>query len=212
MTLSKEQQRVYDWLGQDLRLPVYAKVYQGAIGLLQKKSDGYVTFVSHAGRDLMNSLASTVVGISRRQVQYKEHVEKIQDDWNDEWGSPEGGVLNQEEIGHFIPIKICKIITQLVEDHKSGRLRSSDADGLFFSTFLDYSDKEKIPDHFLSEWRSAKGWFMRHTHLRENDFGQDTEVKLKDHFRNLDGYLYVAASSQYERIKGLNEILESTNS
>lgn len=68
MTLSKEQQRVYDWLEQDLDLPVFAKAYKGAISFLQQKPDGYVTFVSHVGRELMNRLASTSAGIESGRV------------------------------------------------------------------------------------------------------------------------------------------------
>ena len=82
---------------------------------------------------------------------------------------------------------------------------------LFFSTFLDYSDKDKIPGNFLSEWKAAKDWFLGHAHLREKPFRPETDDDLEKHFKCLDGYLYIAASSQYERLKVLNEILDATN-
>jgi hypothetical protein len=90
-------------------------------------------------------------------------------------------------------------------------MRSSEADGLFFSTFLDYSDKDKIPRNFLSEWKDAKDWFLGHAHLCDKPFRAETENELVKYFNCLDGYLYIAASSQYDRLKDLNEILDATN-
>ena len=59
-TLSNKQKVVFNWLNEQLRLPVYADVYKAAVDLLAKKSPGYITLVSHAGRDFMNELAATV--------------------------------------------------------------------------------------------------------------------------------------------------------
>ncbi len=209
--LNKEQQRVYEWLNDDLRLPIFSEAYKGAAILIDQKPAGYVSFVAHAGRDLMDRLAATVAGIKSGRVQYHQHIDKLQGDWRDEWRfsddlSPE--VVNK---GHLIPIKVCQSISTLIDEHKSGRIRSSEADGLFFSTFLDYSDKDKIPGNFLSEWKAAKNWFRGHAHLRSKPFEAEADNYLVKHFNCLDGYLYIAASSQYERLKDLNEILDATN-
>lgn len=211
MALNKEQQRVYEWLNDELRLPVFAEAYKGAAIFLSQKPAGHISFVAHAGRDLMNRLASTVTGIKSERVQYQEHIDKLQGEWQDEWRLSDE--LSQEVIekGHLIPTQVCQRIAILIEEHKSGRVRSSEADGLFFSTFLDYSDKDKIPENFLSEWKAAKNWFLGHAHLREKPFRAETDGDLVRHFNCLDGYLYIAASSQYERIKALNEILDATN-
>jgi len=211
MSLNKEQQRVYEWLNDDLSLPVFAGAYEGAVMLLSQKSAGYISFIAHAGRDLINRLASTVAGVTSKQVQYQQRIDKLQDNWRDEWRL--SNELLQEEVGkgHLIPTQVCQQITTLIHEHKSGRMRSLDADGLFFSTFLDYSDKEKIPDNLLSEWKEAKKWFLGHAHLRQKPFRADAENNLEKHFNCLDGYLYIAASSQYERLKDLDEILDATN-
>lgn len=209
--LNKEQQRVYEWLNDDLSLQVFAEAYKGAAILIDQKPAGYISFVAHTGRDLMNSLASTVAGISSGRVQYHQHVDKLQDEWQDEWRFSDELSPGTAEQGHLIPIKVCQRISTLIDEHNSGRMRSSEADGLFFSTFLDYSDMGKIPDNFLSEWKSAKAWFLRHAHLREKPFREETDIDLLTHFSCLDGYLYIAASSQYDRLKELNEILDATN-
>jgi hypothetical protein len=188
-------------------LPRHIKALQF---LIDQKPAGYVSFVAHAGRDLMNRLASTVADIKSERVQYHQHIDKLQDDWQDEWRS--SNYLSPEVTeGHLIPINVCQRISTLIDEHKSGRMRSSEADGLFFSTFLDYADRDKIPGNFLSEWKAAKEWFLGHVHLRGKPFEEQTENDLVKYFNCLDGYLYIAASSQYDRLKDLNEILDATN-
>ena len=211
MALTNKQQRIYEWLNNDLGLSVFAEAYKGAAILLDDKSTGYVSFVAHAGRDLMNSLAMTVMGIKPGRVQYQQHIDKLQRTWRDEWALSSGLSSEITEEGHMIPIEVCQSISSLIDEHRAGRVRSSEADSLFFSTFLDYSDKDRIPGNFLSEWKAAKDWFLGHAHLREKPFRSETDGDLAMHFKCLEGYLYIAASSQYERLKGLNEILDATN-
>lgn len=210
MLLNKNQQRVYEWLN-DLSLTVFAEAYRGAAIFIEEKPAGYISFVAHAGRDLMNGLAAAIHGIDRKQVQYVQLVNSFQEDWLDEWRSDNELLTNDEIAGHLIPTNVCKKISTLIDQHKSGRERSTETDGLFFSAFLDYSDRDKIPSNFLSEWKAAKEWFHRHAHLREKPFRAETDTDLVKHFNCLDGYLYIAASSQYDRLKDLNEILDATN-
>lgn len=211
MTLNDNQHRVYEWLSDELNLPVYADAYKGALCLLHEKSPGYITFVAHAGRDLMNGLAATVAGIERSQAKYKKHFDELQVIWLDEWTLTENLLPDGNEKGHFIPIPVCQKITKFIDEHKAGQKRSSDSNGLFFATFLDYDDQDKIPINFLENWRSTKKWFQKHAHLREKSFYRGTENDLVTNFIELDGYLYIAASSQFERLQVLNEILEETN-
>lgn len=209
MTLNSEQQRVYEWLNVDLRLPVFAEAYKGAAIFVLQKPAGYISFVSHAGRDLMNGLASAVAGVKSGRVQYENHIDQLKDHWQKEWRLSDD--LSPEVDGHLIPTQICQRITTLIEEHKAGRERSTDKVGLFFSTFMEYSDRDKIPANFLSEWKAAKDWFLAHAHLREAPFRASIDSDLVKHFGCLDSYLHIAASSQYERLETLNEILDITN-
>lgn len=211
MALKKNQQRVYDWLNEDLRLPVFAEAYKGAAILMDQKPAGYVSFVAHAGRDLMNRLASTVSGIKSERVQYQQHIDKLQSDWLNAWRFSNDLSPYVAEKGHLIPTDVCQRISDLIDEHRSGRIRSANADGLFFSTFLNYADKDKIPANFLSEWKAAKEWFLQYAHLRDKPFRAEIDNELVKYFNCLDGYLYIAASSQYNRLKELNEILDATN-
>lgn len=209
--LNTKQKRVFEWLNDDLSLPVFAEAYKGAAILITQRQSGYVSFVAHAGRDLMNRLASTVADIESAQVQYQQHIDKLKDDWREEWRFSNELSPEVAEKGHLIPVGICQKISTLIDEHKSGRMRSTEANGLFFSTFLDYSDKDKIPGNFLLEWKAAKDWFLGHAHLRDKPFRAETDNDMVKHFNCLDGYLYIAASSQYDRLKDLNEILDATN-
>lgn len=188
---------------------MYAEAYKGALNLLDKKLPGYITFVSHAGRDLMNGLPR--LGIQPESVQYVQLVNEIQKDWEDEWGVEDVGKIDNVENGNLIPYEICEKIQELINQHRGGRHRASEAESLFFTTFLDYTNKEEIPQNLLAEWKNARQWFLAHTHLRQGDFEMDASSKVQGHFQKLDDLLYAAASSELERIRSINEILEETD-
>ena len=209
--LTTEQQNVFNWLNDKLQVPVFAEAYKGALELLDKKPPGYITFVAHTGRDIMNLLARTITGIEGGLVQYRTHVNKLQAKWQPEWGSQGLTTSDNAQVGHLIPYDICQIIKDLIADHETGQERENMADILFFRTFLDYDDKDRIPQNFLKEWKAAKKWFLAHTHLRKERVDGDAPSEVAKHFQTLDGLLYVAASSEFERIKGIHEILEETN-
>ena len=209
VTLSTEQQTVFDWLNDELDLPVYAEAYKGALEFLDKKPPGYITFVAHAGRDLMNSLAR--LGSGREQVQYANRLDGLQDDWEDEWGAERGNRIDNVENGHLIPYEICSKIQDLIDEHRAGRLRPSEAAILFFSNFLDYAYPEEIPQNLLTEWLNTRDWFTGHAHLRDSAFEMDASTEVERHFQTLDDLLYNAASSELDRIRSIDEILEETN-
>ena len=210
--LAERQQTVYNWINDDLELPVYAEAYKGALDLLDKKAAGYITFVSHTGRDLMNGLTSEAVGITRPRVDYVYLVGKFADNWKNEWGGEGFDTLEDNDgNGHPIPNEICKEIKDLVDEHKSGRLRAEEKGSLFFTTFLDYQDKESIPDNLSREWRNAIRWFLGHAHLREKEFEAHAPDEVERHFKNLDNFLYAAAGSEREQLRSIYEILEETN-
>ena len=207
---AEERQQIYRWLSDKLRLSVYADAYLGATRLLEQRSPGYITFVSHAARDLMNGLARTVAGIGASQVQYRQHVDRLQEVWKDEWRGEGIATSEEENEGHLIPHEVCKMIADLIGEHMKGRRRSEGADDLFFNTFLGYSDKDKIPN--MSRWRDAKRFFLANTHLRERAVQEDVHSKVEENFRILEDFLFVAATSEYSRIGTLDAILEKANS
>ena len=209
--LTDNQKLVFDWLNEKLQLPVFAEVYKGALKLLDSQTPGYVTFVAHAGRDLMNTLARTVSGVKSSRFEYQQHLDKLKTEWHEEWGAKGINKMDNAENGHLVPFKTCQKVKNLIEDYEKGHLRSKEAGELFFTTFLSYEDIEQIPPNFWSEWKLAKKWFEKHTHLRKEGFSDNTKNDVLKHFKTLDDLLYVAASSEYDRLKDIHEILEETN-
>ena len=157
----------------------------------------------------MNGLAR--LGIEREQVQYANRLDELQNHWEDEWGTSGVNEIDNAEDGHVIPYEVCEQIQDLIDEHRAGRLRPSEAAILFFSNFLDYAYAEEIPRNLLTEWLNTREWFMGHAHLREGEFEMDASTEVERHFQTLDDLLYNAASSELERIRSINEILEATN-
>ena len=159
----------------------------------------------------MNGLARTIRGEVRQQAQYVNRLDEIELHWDDAWGAP-GRFSDSEEPSHrAIPRSICLKLQELIEDHRTGRRRSRETNEVFFSTFLSYRDRDDIPGNFIGEWNDAKRWFQEHAHAREDLPSEEAVTQIEKHFSFLESMLEVAAGSQYERIKGLDEILAETN-
>lgn len=160
----------------------------------------------------MNGLASDAEGITRKQVQYVELVNKFKDDWKDEWGGEELDTPeDRNKKTHPIPNEICKNVKELVDEHKEGRLRAAGKVSLFYTIFLDYPNKESIPENPSKEWRKTKDFFEDHTHLRKKGFSMETSDEVEKHFQNLDNLLYTAAASEIEQLRSIHEILDEAN-
>ena len=211
MSLSPRQERIYKWINDTLQLPGYADVFRGAAISLKHKTPGHLTFAAHAGRDLMNGLARTIRGDVRQQVQYVNRLNEVQLDWDDAWGAPVIFSDSEEPSHHAIPRAICLKLQRLIEDHRTGRRRSTETNEIFFLTFLSYRHRDDIPGHLIGEWNDAKRWFQEHAHAREDLPSEEAVTQIEKHFSLLESMLEVAAGSQYERIKGLDEILAETN-
>ena len=115
MALTAEQERVLDWRNETLSLPLYADVYKGALFPLQCKPAGFVTFVPHAGREIMDGLGPTISGSQRGQVQYVHHANKLQNVLKDEWTGRGFRTPDDPAGGHTIPYDICQVVRDLIE-------------------------------------------------------------------------------------------------
>ena len=117
----------------------------------------------------------------------------------------------QPQNGHLIPNEICKKIKTLIDEHTEGRLRSEEIDSAFFTTFLDYPDKESVPQNLSQEWRCARRWFIGYAHLREDEFSVEVYDEVEIYFGYLENFLYTAAASEIEQLRNIHEILDEAN-
>lgn len=208
---TSEQQRVFDWLESDLDLPVFAEAYKAAVDLLQSGSSGYITLVSHIGRDFMNILPKVATEITHSQIQYQQRLANIRTVWRSDWGDRGLSLPSSTRREHLIPDHICQKVKDLLDDDEASSEPESRPDFLFFRTFFEYDDLDRVPQNFLQEWKSARRWFLKHMHLREGAFADNASSEVRRHFETLEGLLHAAASNTFERLKGVNEILEETN-
>ncbi len=206
--LPERQKSIYEWINNTHQLPVYAEIYKLAATLVDQKPPGYVTFVAHAGREIVNGLAFEIVGEVRKQVQYARRLDKISDKWEDQWGA---SVLDSEPPAHHeISYDVCVDIRALIDEHR-GKAGADERDLLSLSIFLGYNDKSLIPRNFAKEWKAAREGFFKYAHIRRNQISSDDAAELIEHFRVLETYLSISATSQYGRIGALDEILGQTN-
>ena len=212
MELSPEQKTVHDWLDSKLRLPVFAEAYLAALCLMRARRPGYIPLVGHIGRDFMNILPTTVGGIRTSRVQYVQLVDNVKARWSSVGTGPGFGTSGGSTEGQVISYETSQRIQELIDEHNKGRERSGSRDLLFFSTFLDYDHIQRIPAHLLRDWRDARDWFVKVAHLRQQPLPGNAAELVDQYFQTLKDGLYVAASSELDRLKGLHEILEETNS
>lgn len=215
-TLTSEQKQVFQWLNEKLELPVFAEAYLGAAQFLHDKPPGYITFVSHAGRDLMNGLAAAVLGIKREQAQYKTLTIEIHKHWPplqtkaDALKAKKAAIDREQKVE--IPARAFYAVEKLVSEHVAGTERAERQNLHFFQAFFDYEGAKHMPAGFLPKWKKAREFFLEKTHLNDKGYQPEDAGKLKFHFSTLEELLLAAAKSEYERIKELNEILAETNS
>ena len=210
---------MFNWVCEELALPVYAEAYSTAIMLFNSKTPGYMTFVSHMGRDFTSNLAKTVTDadFDRSRVDYQRLVEAIRTEWKKEWvgqGLPTGKDDKQEDDspgGHLVTYVACERVTDLLREDAAGTERDEFASFLFFKTFLAFEDIEDVPKGQLQDWRRAKRWFQEHAHCREGCFSEDDLLVSERHFRTLHSMLHLAASSESGRLRRVDAILEAAN-
>jgi hypothetical protein len=130
------REKIYGWMvANDLKS--YAELYKGAVENLYKKTPGYVRFVSHAVRDLMNGMAATKLGRTRNQVDYVDLVGKLLMNWK-KFNLPKGTEsLNPVESDEntqanlIIPREVFVSVQKLFQEHEEGRKRSEESPFIF---------------------------------------------------------------------------------
>lgn len=159
----------------------------------------------------MNSLGPTIAGIERPQVQYVQLVDELQHVWEvacEDKSSFLGSDIANE--CSFSP-QVCRTVTKLIDQHAAGRDRSNRADAQFFDNCLDYEDISRVPPSLLQDWKEARERFLKSAHIRSTPLSNEAPSQIEESFKVLHSLLYVAASSAFDRLKEINEILEEAN-
>jgi hypothetical protein len=209
-----ERQKIHDWIAKELELPIFADAYRGAVDCLYSGSPGYVTFVCHTCRDIMNIMAREYSGGTAGRVDYNHHATAISAHWSKQSTGiiPITG-LTDAAVPDQVPIsrKAFNAVGGFVQAYQEGTLRAEDSGSSFFCTFFDSSDRQSISEIKLNEWKETLKWFKAHAHLRKSPFSSDIAAECQRRFLILEGLLLTAADSVRDRLQSLNEILRQTN-
>lgn len=211
-SLTERQRRIFEWISGNGQHRVFAEAYAGAAIALRDQLPGYVTFVSHFGRDFINTYPSSIVnGDSSSRVEYSKFVDRLEPAWSS--GHPLQGSKELDSLidGVIISNRSHQLVTELVEEHKRGKARSENKIELFFTALLDYSAADEVPPNVSAILRGARKWFMANVHCRSGSFSRQSGAEANHHFTQLENLLDAAARSQYTRMTEIDGILEETN-
>jgi hypothetical protein len=212
-----KRETIYGWMVAN-NLKSYGDLYKGAVIILHDKPPGFVRFVAHAVRDLMNGMAAYKQGVTRKQVQYSHLVDTLLTLWGNH-GLAKGPELltpatppDQQTIPTPVPPEIIVQIRLLFREHEDGRRRSDDSPYLFFQVFSPNStSRDNIPEPYPKMWKELRRWFMDECHEGGTPPEQEVIDQIDSKFEQLEAILLSVADRYSNTILNLDEILDKAN-
>lgn len=219
-----QRERIFAWL-RDQGGSGFAEDFKGATMLMHMKVPGYVRFVCHALRDILNGLPAVIAKEERKQVQYPQRLDRIFTRWATE-KLPRGpivassGVLEEQVTGRFVAVTIsAELVEQLAEllnEHEQGRARGRNNP----LTFLEAAIPESAgrPDLLAmprAQWKALQDDALHLVHENGGGCDKDDEAacaSLFQRFETLLSSLSSFAGSYYHSLENLDAILEEANS
>jgi hypothetical protein len=215
---SPQRQTIYDWMREN-NLLSFAALYVGVVTVIHQRTPGFVRFVGHAVRDMMNGMAAIKLNLhSRRQADYVKLVDGILLPWT-KHGVPRSFARVSSETPNgetavssetfSVPIAVVSAIHDLLDKHESARARSNQSVYLFFEAFIDAA-QEPTAAH-VTAWKDLHAWFQQKCHdngtLPDQELEQETEKK----FCELESIFLTVADRHKNTITRLDEILDQAN-
>jgi hypothetical protein len=216
-----QRERIYTWL-RDQGAAGFAESFKGAAMLMHGKGPGYVRFVSHALRDILNGFPAVITREDRKQVQYVHLLNRILVRWAAEKlprGPIQGssGALEGEAAGRFIAATISAELVQelaeLLNEHEQGRVRGKDNPLTFLEACIPESagrvDLLAMP---RLQWKALQQDARQLTHENGAGCDKDDEAACADLFQRFETLLSSLAGSYYNSLENIDAILEQANS
>jgi hypothetical protein len=216
----EKRERIYRWL-HDKGAPSFAETYKGAVIILHNRHPGYVRFVCHGVRDIINGLPALLAGLKRPQVQYPKLVDDLENQWDAQKLPRVPPVVGSAEPdptvkGVFpdltIPGSLIATVVNLLDEHDAGRVRATENPYRFFEVCApENKNRRELIAPMVQTWREMQRVFQSNTH----ESGTSDLLKPADEvaraFRLFEEILSSFATGFYEQMEVLDEILEKAN-
>jgi hypothetical protein len=217
---TSERQQIYEWIVSQ-GLQSFAETYQGAVYILYERVPGYVRFVAHSARDLMNGMAPCKLGLKRQQVKYQDLVEGLRIAWAAATLPKGPEVLHRDQdlsdcrdtaVDSHVPKQIVACVHHLLGEHEKGRLRSNQTPNLFFEAFLPPRKGVNQPDAaFIKVWKGLHKWFQNACHESGKPPTLEIVQQLESKFVQFEQIVLSVADRYRNTVKRLDEILDEAN-
>jgi hypothetical protein len=218
---SEKRERICRWLC-DKGASSFAETYKGAVIILHHRHPGYVRFVCHGVRDIINGLPALLARLERPQVDYVKLVGDLESQWDGRKLPRLPPVINSAEPGPTIkgnfpdatiPGSIIARVVNLLNEHNSGRVRATENPFRFFEVCApENKNRRELIAPMVGRWREMQGVFKRNVH----ESGARDLLKAADEvtraFGVFEEILSSFATGFYEQMEVLDEILENANS
>jgi hypothetical protein len=202
--------------------PSLGELYEGALRMVYDENfPGRVRFVSHAVREIRNRLPGVIAGYkSGSSLQYSNRLEEIAKIWQ-ESGLPVDGSLpikiTTEDLPSStdvpIPIKVYKMISELVRDHIRTRKRPREAAKRMFQAIDPENKKsEETLRPRINHWLNCTEWFVERAHDRGDTDDKMGDNELKEKFEIFEKALFAIIGEFYKTLEEIDAILEKANS
>jgi hypothetical protein len=216
-------ERIYGWL-REKGGRGFAETYKGAAMLMYSKGPGYVRFIAHALRDILNRFPAVFTKEEGGRVEYVQRLNRISARWSEEKLPrvpivASSGALEPQVTGRFDAVTIsAELVEQLVDlinEHAQGRARSQDNPLTFLETCIPESagrpDLLALP---RTQWKLLQKDAVHLTHENGGGCDEDDEAacaSLFQRFETLLSSLGSLAGSYYHSLENLDAILEEAN-
>jgi hypothetical protein len=201
--------------------PSLAELYEGAVRIfVELRLAGYTRFVAHAVREIGNRLPDAISGDSTLQLQYKNRLDSILQQWKRaglttdgtfpaEWVASDSARSKHAQIA--LPHGLARSIAMLIADHEAARERPSDRARRLFAGIRPEIQIDAIRPA-VTQWLEVTDWFMKITHDSYRVDGAINDAELQAKFALFETALLAIAQPFFTTTDALDEILEEANS
>ncbi len=217
---TSERLELKSWFSRNAQ--ILGGLYEASLIMIHDKSfPGRIQLISHAIREIRNSLPDKVGGyVKRKKVDYIGKLDVISKLWiefkiesykiiNDYQPVPDSQPIQ----GMILPLALFSKIKELISDHnRSHETRKEQAFRLFDSLIPENKDVRESLTPIVNQWLEVTEWFVSICHVGDkNKVNVVEEDQLLSKFDLFERMLLSLIRGFFKTLKELDEILEKAN-